>query len=248
MQSIILNNIRLLASRVCQRLPCRCLLCRGSAADALCPACLRALPWLTTATCPVCAQPSPGGGHCGHCLSKPPAFAACHALFAYQPPLSELILAGKYGQRWSLWPLLGTLMAAHAPRLQQQAVLLPMPLHASRLRERGFNQAQELASAIAQHSGLPLELGWLARRRDTGHQSRLSRRERERNLRQAFSTSPAVAGREIVLIDDVLTSGATLDAAARALLTAGASRVSGWVLARTLAQAYPPSDSAANNQ
>ncbi|WP_211233999.1 ComF family protein [Chitinilyticum litopenaei] len=215
-------------------LPCRCLLCAGSSKEALCPACLAALPWLDRRCCPRCALPTPAGGLCGGCLARPPRFDACHALFAYQPPLSPLILAGKYGGRWPLWALLGHVLAGHRPALAGPALLLPMPLYPGRLRERGFNQAAELARALAQQTGLPLRHDLLARVRDTGHQSRLSRKARARNLRQAFRVNGQLAGETVIVVDDVLTSGATLDAAARALKRAGAGLVIGWVLARTL--------------
>ncbi|WP_211230859.1 ComF family protein [Chitinilyticum aquatile] len=230
----ILNNFRRAAGLLDRVLPCRCVLCQTSGREALCSACLAGLPWLPRQACPRCALPTADGQLCGSCLRAPPAFDACHALLGYQSPVSELVMAGKYGGRWQLWPLFGQLMAQHRPALAAGSVLIPLPLHASRLRERGFNQALELALPLARASNLSLRHDLLVRTRDTGHQSRLSRKARHRNLRKAFAAAPAVAGLDVIVVDDVMTSGASLDAAARALKAAGAASVTAWVLARTL--------------
>jgi ComF family protein len=166
----------------------------------------------------------------------PDALDAAEVACIYDPTIQAAIHALKYRrQRRAALPL-GDLLAAHlrANPLPGDA-LIAVPLHAERLAERGFNQAEELARRLAQRTGLPLVRAGLARCRDTGHQARLSRRERQANIQAAFSwqaASPPPA--RVLLVDDVLTTGATLAACAEALRAAGAREVRAVAVARSL--------------
>ena len=147
--------------------------------------------------------------------------------------LTQLIPSAKFGGRWSLLPALAKLMLPALQQLPHPDLLLPLPLHPQRLKERGFNQALEIARPLAKNLKLPLELKLLQRTRDTEHQARLTEKARHRNMRKAFVATGDLTDRHIALVDDVMTTGASLDAAARALKQAGAARVDCWVLART---------------
>lgn len=214
--------------------PASCILCGDNSWHAaFCPACTRSLPWLPAAHCPRCAIPTLDGGLCGQCLKAPPAFDQTHATFLYTDALAQLIPAAKFGTRWSLLPALTQLMLPALTTVDRPDLLVPLPLHPQRLQERGYNQAQEIAKPLAQALCLPLENQLLQRIKDTEHQARLSEKARHLNVRRAFATQTDLTGKHIALIDDVMTTGASLDAAAQALKRAGAARVDCWILART---------------
>ncbi len=213
----------------------RCRLCGAAHRGELCEPCRAELPALATA-CPQCAQPLEGtqAGLCGQCLAHPPSFDAARVPFRYAPPVDRLIAGLKFHERLSDGRLLGSLLAeaiAAAPRVD---LLLPIPLHRQRLRERGFNQAAELARTVSSTTGIPVDYDALARVRAGSPQHQARRRERLRQMRGAFTWQdrqrpPA----RVALIDDVVTTGATADAAARCLKRAGAEWVEVWAVART---------------
>lgn len=229
----------------------RCLGCggRGGAARDLCPACEAALPRIRHA-CIACGLPMPQPPrdaadahaiaprklHCEACRQSPPPLTQVVAPFLYAAPLDRWLPRFKFHHDFAAGRLLSQLMleaCAHAPR---PAALVPVPLHFARLRARGYDQARELARPIAIALALPLRTDLLARARATAAQSSLPALERRRNLRGAFEV-PAIATASplpphIALVDDVMTTGATLHAAAQALLDAGARRVDAWACAR----------------
>jgi ComF family protein len=215
--------------------PAHCLACggRGEAGRDLCAACHAALPWLRTA-CPRCALPLPTpAAACGECLRKPPPLHAVHAPFFYAPPLDRLLPRFKFHGDLAAGRLLAALMLESAPSMPNDAVIVPVPLHHKRLRQRGYDQALELAKPLAVARGLPLRDDLLHRARATAAQSRLHADQRKRNLRNAFEVDASTALPTcVVLIDDVMTTGATLHAAAKGLRRAGVERVEAWVCAR----------------
>lgn len=216
-------------------LPPRCLLCAepGQASLDLCPACLAALP-LPGPACTRCALPLPAPGTCGACQQRPPPLDSAHACLRYAPPADRLLPRFKFHQDLAAGRLLVQLMARQRPPLPADAILVPVPLHRSRLRQRGYDQALELARPLARHLGLELRPDLLLRVRGTGAQSGLDAAARRRNLRHAFSARvPDPVPARVVLLDDVMTTGATLYAAARALRQAGVGEVHAWVCART---------------
>jgi ComF family protein len=214
-----------------------CYLCRGAARGVLCAECDADLPRLRGPLCPRCALASPGGETCGRCLARAPAYDATVAALAYEFPADALIQALKFRGELALAPVLGALLAARLPRGARPDYVLPVPLSAARLRARGFNQALEIARTVAAAAGAPLAPRLAERRRDTAAQFELSLAERERNVRGAFGCDAALDGAEVALVDDVMTTGATLDELAGALKRAGAARVVNWVVARTAAPA-----------
>lgn len=212
-----------------------CLLCGGGPSQAmLCAACEQDLPVLTGARCPRCATPSPGGRVCGACLHAAPHFDSSHACLRYTFPVDRLVQALKYHQQLSLAGYFARLMV-QAFRQQADAAIdavIPLPLSSERLRERGYNQALEIARPFARACQLPLWQQQVSRIRHTPPQALLPWQERQQNIRQAFACSQRLDGLHILVIDDVMTSGASLNEFARTLKAQGAARVSNWVLAR----------------
>jgi ComF family protein len=217
--------------------PC-CLACgeRGEGARDLCRACADALPWLGIA-CPSCALPLPLPGPavaCGGCLQHPPPLVQVQAAFVYARPLDRLLPQLKFHGDLAAGRLLSQLMAQACAGAPRPDALVPIPLHATRLRRRGYDQALELARPLARQFGLPLRSELLRRCKATAPQSeQASATDRQRNLRDAFQVPAGVSlPAHVALVDDVMTTGATLHAAAKALRRAGVPRVDAWVCAR----------------
>lgn len=152
-------------------------------------------------------------------------------MFTYDFPADRLIQHLKYQEKLTVAPLMGDLLAAHWQG-HLPDMWLPMPLHNNRLRERGFNQAVEIARALAAATAVPMQPDWATRERDTPSQAGLKRNARRKNLRGAFACKPQVAELHIGIVDDVMTTGSTLNALAEALKQAGAKEVSCAVVAR----------------
>jgi ComF family protein len=212
----------------------RCLLCgeRGANGRDLCANCRDSLPWNATA-CIQCAIPLPHPGTCGACLQSPPPLAATRAAFVYGFPLDRLVPRFKFHHDLAAGRLLAELMAESLANADRPEALVPVPLHAARLRRRGYDQAVELSKGLARALDIPLLTDALSRTRDTAPQSELDATARQRNLKNAFAVpDPTALPGHVVLIDDVMTTGATLHAAAKTLRKAGVSRVDAWVCAR----------------
>jgi ComF family protein len=205
--------------------------CRGAV---LCDPCMNTLPVLA-AHCPRCALPSPGGRRCAGCVGRPPRWIAAVAAHAYDYPLDRLVGALKYGRDLSLAVPLGDALASAVQRrcAARPELLVPVPLAAPRQRARGFNQAIEIARVVARRLRIPLAHG-LTRTADTPPQAGRSREERLRAMRGAFGCTRPFKEVRVALVDDVMTTGSTLDDAARALVEAGAARVDVWVVARAV--------------
>jgi ComF family protein len=228
----ILNNCHNFARHL---LPQACLLCGGaSGAMPLCADCDRELPWLPAGRCASCALPIPDGDICGACLDRPPRFDDVTAVFAYGFPVDALIQAFKYGGNLAvatvLGAALGNAVATHAD------AIIPMPLSPQRLRQRGFNQALEIARGVSRITGIPVMRDACRKVIETPPQATLPWKERAKNMRGAFVCDADLSGKKIAVIDDVMTSGATLNELAKNLRRAGAVHISGWVVARTLKQ------------
>jgi len=212
----------------------RCLLCGAQApARGICAGCWTDLPWLGAARCACCAHPLSVPGLCGRCLAEPPHYDAVVAACRYEFPLDGLIQACKYGGQLAAVGALAAVLGERMP--QGPDLIVPMPLSAQRLRERGFNQALELARGVAHALDVPVDAGLCVKTRDTPPQTRLPWKQRWKNIRGAFVVQRDLAGRHITVVDDVLTTGATLSELARNLKRAGAATVTGWVIARTVA-------------
>lgn len=226
-------NIR---SFLAQLLPAQpCVLCGSMSRHGVwCAACDAGLPYLVANHCPVCALPTPTGEVCGHCLADPPLYNTTTALYAYSYPLDRLIQAMKYAEHLALAHALAKKLAQRIDTRSLPDYVIPMPLHPDKLRQRGFNQALLIATSIARELHLKLLGNACLRLRNTPSQSTLSWQQREQNVRNAFRCEVDLTGKRVALVDDVLTSGATLNACTQALQKRGASMINVWVVARTL--------------
>lgn len=233
-----LSNFERVFLNICtkfeQLLPAQpCLLCGAASPHGTwCEACDAALPYLNETHCPMCALPTFEGAVCGHCLRQPPHFTRTVAAFAYAFPLAQLLQAYKFGEQLQLAPILAERLVRRIDSLPD--CIVPMPLHPQRLRERGFNQSLLLAKALGKTLKVPVLSNACQRVRNTLPQSTLAWQARGKNMRQAFGCDTSVAGKHVAVVDDVMTSGASLNELALALKYAGASEVSNWVVARTL--------------
>jgi ComF family protein len=211
-----------------------------------CARCRGAITTPTSPLCPTCGDPFRTAGDtnhpCGRCLSRPPRFRRARACAVYHAgetagALAPVLQRYKYNRDISLAHPLGALMAERCPLpLAEYDVIMPVPLHVARLRWRGFNQAQFLCQAIARPRALPIDALSVERVRATRPQVQLNEADRRRNVAGAFRVSrpDKVRGRRVLLVDDVLTTGATVDECSRSLLRAGAQSVDALVLARAV--------------
>jgi ComF family protein len=226
-------------------LPARCLGCGAviDAAGLLCPRCWSGIDFLGAPQCACCGFPfevDPGeGALCGACLRRRPAFARARAVFRYGEDSRKLILGFKHGDRLHGAPAYGRWMVRAGVGLVADASLIaPVPLHWTRLFRRRYNQAALLALALGRESDVPVVADLLVRRRRTPSQGRLNAAERHRNMRGAFALAARyrdrVQGGRVLLVDDVFTTGATVEACASVLVKAGASAVDVLTLARVV--------------
>jgi len=223
------DSLRTLAS---EALSGTCLLCAAdSASSLLCPACSADLPRQAAAVCPQCGIETPLGERCGACLKSPPAFTRTIAPFRYEFPIDRMVQALKYSHRLPLSKWFGNSLSGQIAAGDHD-LLLPLPLHPSRLRDRGFNQSAEIARAIHSRLGIPMHVDCLARIRATPPQTALPLKERAKNVRGAFECSADLTGKRILLVDDVMTTGATLRECARILQLHGAAQITLAVAAR----------------
>ena len=195
------------------------------------------MPRLQETCCPRCARPLPGardGGEiCGRCLADPPPYDRTLAAFRYNFPLDKLVQTFKYRHRLALAAFFGEQLAALTGQPLAD-LIVPLPLHSERLRKRGFSQALELARPVAAAWQLPIVASSCQRVRNTAAQADLPWRERVKNMRGAFHCCADFTGQRIIVVDDVMTSGASLAECARTLKLHGATEVMALVLARAL--------------
>ncbi len=223
-------------------LPPRCLRCNEGVSEqgTLCAQCWNKIGFIGAACCDCCGLPFDldlgPGTLCALCARDQPPFSRARSALRYDEESRALVLAFKHGDRLQLAPALGQFMRrAGTGLLAETDVIIPVPLHWTRLFTRRYNQAAVLAHAVGRLSQIKVGADWLLRRRATPSQGRQSRAERKRNVAGAFAMKPGrgVAGLRVLLVDDVLTTGATAAECARELLKAGAARVDVLTLART---------------
>jgi ComF family protein len=179
----------------------------------------------------MCAQPQDHDWVCGRCYESPPAYTATFAAWQYALPIDHLISRFKYQGELAVAPALASAFRDCAPSPPDGAVMVPVPSHRQRLRERGFDHIAMLAKDICRPLSIPLQMDVLRRVRHTPAQSGLTASQRQRNLAGAFAVSGAVP-ETIILFDDVITTGATVRAASKVLKRAGAKQLIVWALAR----------------
>ena len=223
-------------------LPPRCLRCNEAVSEqgALCAACWNKIGFIGAACCDCCGLPFDvdlgEGTLCALCARDQPPFARARSALRYDEESRPLVLAFKHGDRLQLAPALGRFMhRAGTKLLAETDVIVPVPLHWTRLFTRRYNQAAVLAHEVGKASGIRVSADLLQRSRATPSQGRQSRSQRRRNVAGAFAVKRGrtVAGLRVLLIDDVLTTGATAAECARVLLKSGAARVEVLTLART---------------
>ena len=224
--------------------PPRCLGCAEILLQqSFCPTCNEKIKFITGSLCPICGMAffdSPAPDHlCGNCLERKPYFSLARAVASYETLILDTIHQFKYGRNISTGTALASFMAEFCfPDFDftDYSLILPVPLHIRRLRERGFNQALILAKAIGKKYSIPVNFSLLKRRKFTLTQTGLDKKEREKNIRGAFAVTDnaKTEGKNIILIDDVYTTGATINQCAKTLIKAGAGKVAVLTLARVL--------------
>jgi ComF family protein len=219
--------------------PPTCVLCadpgQGTRLD-LCAGCAHDLP-LNTCACPQCGEPLPESAatkQCGECLRHPPRFHAAHCAYRYGFPVDHLVRGLKYSGRMPYARVLGGLLAQQLVR-RLNAVpqcILPVPLAEQRFRERGFNQAIEIGRELEAQLAIPLRCDVVTRIRDTREQAGLDRKGRRKNVRNAFKVLRPLNAQRIAILDDVVTTGSTVNELARVLRKAGTEHIEVWAVAR----------------
>ena len=208
-----------------------------ASASLLCPLCRTLLAPYTGPKCPRCgippASPQAGNSICGTCLQNPPPWGGAAFYGLYQGVLRHALLRLKFDGHLYLAPLLGGFLLESVACLPRPDVIVGVPQHPDHLRHRGYNQAHELARALHAFSGLPLSTEMLSRPVSGKEQARLGAKDRRSNVRHSFAAAPEAKGLRVWVVDDVMTTGSTMTAAANALLAAGAARVDAVFVART---------------
>lgn len=231
--------------RLLQAIPSPCIVCRlpSGSALSLCADCEAELPW-SGRCCNRCGEELTAvvsnSQTCARCLLVPPPFSSCTALFRYQSPIDSLLLGFKFKARFEAGYVLSSLLAKkiclHYADSNTPDLLLPVPLHPTRLRQRGFNQALEIAKVVSRKCRIPLSKNAIVKVRNTAAQTELhSARSRKKNLKEAFEAAAAFmpdAVKSVVLIDDVVTTMATVAGVSRELQRWGIRQIDVWCLAR----------------
>jgi ComF family protein len=219
-------------------LPPRCILCDqpGFLHLDLCAACYQELP-RNTNCCYRCAESleiiTSSPQLCGRCLSKPPDFDDTYAPYLYQGNMRYLVTQLKFAQQYKHARLLGQLLAQYiAENAQAVECILPMPLHKKRYRERQFNQSIEIARQVDKQLAIPVDLYSCIRQRDTAQQSSLPAKQRQKNMKNAFKMVKQLQVQHVAILDDVMTTGASVGALASCLKQSGVSKVDVWVCTR----------------
>ena len=232
--------LRSLAYRL---IPPRCVVCDlqpAAMAGSICTQCEADFFAAKTARCERCAirlpeGPSGTGRVCGRCIADVPHFDATTALADYASPVDGMVTALKFTARLDLAQFFGKLLARRLSMAlsMNESIVIPVPLAYERMRQRGFNQSHQIARALATATGQRLATDRLLRVRHTPPQQTLALNERRRNIRGAFAIEGSLRGQHIFVVDDVMTTGSTLDEVARVLKQAGAARVHNLIVART---------------
>jgi ComF family protein len=222
--------------------PPTCLVCGapGMKQWDLCEPCYRSLPSNTPA-CSVCGIPLPAESSseivCGHCLQHPPPYQRCFAIWRYEPPVDYFVLRLKFNKDLVFARLMAQLLADRLSEIYQiqgnkPEAIIPVPLHAKRLRERGFNQAVEIAKVISRTLQIPLDISSCCRTKMTLPQAELPAAERKKNVKNAFLYNPSTPYQRVAVVDDVMTTGHTIHELAKTILRKRHTMIDVWICAR----------------
>ncbi len=229
--------LKTLASWISPIMPAACILCSATAdKSGLCTACLASLPHANGTRCPICALPVPVDSQCGRCIQRLPRFDHIIAALDYAFPVDRLVAGLKYARDLPAARTLAFLLARKLDSEPYPDMVIPMPIAPARLRDRGFNHASEIARYACADFGLRISHDVALRTLARLPQASLPWRERAKNVRGVFRCNIDLSGKTIAVIDDVLTTGATLDELASVLKRSGAREVIGWIVARTPSQ------------
>lgn len=220
-------------------LPYNCVLCHGKAESKdLCSACAKELPWLEN-NCKQCALPLGGSAQaiCGECQTEKPYYDRTIALFNYAEPINNMVSSFKFHKKLLYGNLFGKLLITklqhHYQIESKPELLLPIPLHASRLRERGYNQALELARPLSKALNIKIDYHTLERTRATAQQSLTAEGQRKANVKGAFALIKPLLAKHVAIIDDVVTTGHTVNECSRILKNSGVETITVFAIART---------------
>ncbi|MCB1984861.1 MAG: ComF family protein [Burkholderiales bacterium] len=214
-----------------------CILCNALSNQYFCTACHKSIPRLSANQCITCSKiiTINQNNKCGACLSTPPAYAATIAALSYSFPVDALIHALKYGMQLAIAPVLAQLFIDKLNSLELSEfpdLVIPMPLHPKRLQERGFNQALEIGHHLTRQLNIVLSSNSCRRIKNTPPQTDLPWKMREKNIQKAFSCNIDLSEKHVAVLDDVMTTGATLNELAKQLRKQGAKKITNWVIAR----------------
>lgn len=214
-----------------------CILCDVLSNHDFCDDCRESLPRLPSNQCVTCSKivAINQDNKCGTCLSKPPAYTATIAALSYAFPVDALIHALKYKMQFAIAPVLAGLFIDKIKSLELSdppELVIPMPLHPERLKERGFNQSLEICHHVTRQLDIELSQNGCKRIKNTPPQTNLPWKIREKNIQKAFSCSIDLSGKHVAVLDDVMTTGATLNELAKQLRKQGARKITNWVIAR----------------
>lgn len=229
-------------------LPTICILCGDTSPQNICKACQNDLPILSQ-TCERCANVLANSAQykikiCGSCLTNPPPFDRTYALFPYEPPIIQLIVKLKFQNELNIAQAFGELLAQYIEQVwyhnkKLPDLILPVPLHANRIKERGFNQAVEIARPIAKKLRIPIDYYSVVRSKETATQSKiLQAKVRNQNLKAAFTANKNYSGLFVAIIDDVVTTGYTVRSLSKLLKKHGVNRLHIWSIARRMLQQF----------
>ncbi len=220
-------------------MPEKCALCRCVSNLGFCINCQKLLPW-TECACEICSIHLSEAGVCGHCQAHRPVYQDSIIPFRYKSPISDQIQALKYSNQLSYAVAMGKMLSLWVVKnpAQWPDTIVPMPLHRKRIVQRGFNQATEIARVLNKQLGIAIDQTLLKRVKNTVTQTGLNEKMRQQNMRKAFIGKVCVGKnpdsyRHVALLDDVVTSGNTVNAAAKTLIDTGVERVSVWAIAKT---------------
>lgn len=215
-------------------LPICCLICSTptTTQHRLCEACKQQLPWITN-HCQICGLPQVESGICGQCLANRPRFTSCRALFRYQEPIDKLITQLKFNNQLHIAKLFASLLVETFDTSKPTPeLLIPVPLHRKRQRQRGFNQALEIARPVSKALQIPIDIHSCIRVKSTQAQSELPAKKRRYNIKNAFQICHDIGAKHVAIIDDVVTTGSTVNELSKNLKQRGVKCIEIWCLAR----------------